>query len=258
MTTDFEYALDPVGWCIDVLGITPDEWQGNALRSPAKRILMNCSRQSGKSTTAGIIVLHRCVFYPGSLTLVVSPSLRQSGELFRLITGLLQRVPNQTMTEDNKTSFTLSNGSRCVSLPGTEQTVRGFGGVDLVVIDEMARVSDELIISLSPMIATSGGRLIGLSTPYGKRGYFWQEWTTAGEDWYRFQIPACECPRISKEFLDGERRSLGLWAFNQEYLCEFGDTENSVFSYDTIMAALSDTITPLFSECIEDPDGGTP
>jgi hypothetical protein len=157
------------------------------------------------------------------------------------------------MTEDNKTSFTLSNGSRCVSLPGTEQTVRGYGGVDLVVIDEMARVSDELIISLSPMIATSGGRLIGLSTPYGKRGYFWQEWTTGGEDWYRFQIPATECPRISPAFLEQERRSLGEWSYQQEYMCQFSETSDAVFSYDCIQAALSDDIKPLF---IEDPAGG--
>ena len=247
MTTDFEYALDPVKWSIEVLDKTPDEWQANALGSPAKRILMNCSRQSGKSTTAGIMALHRCIFYPGSLVLVVSPSLRQSGELFRIITGFLQRT-NQTLTEDNKTSFTLANGSRCVSLPGTEQTVRGFGGVDLVVIDEMARVSDDLIISLSPMIATSNGRLIGLSTPFGRRGYFWQEWTTGGTDWYRYEIPASECPRISPAFLEQERRSLGEWAFNQEYCCVFSETNDSVFSYETIMASLSDTIAPLFVE----------
>ena len=250
MTSLLRYALDPVAWSIDILGIIPDEWQANALRSPAKRILMNCSRQSGKSTTAGIMVLHRCVFYPESLVLVVSPSLRQSGELFRIITGLLQRLPNRSMLEDNKTSFTLSNGSRCVSLPGTEQTIRGFGGVDLVVIDEMARVSDDLIKSLTPMLAVSGGRLIGLSTPFGKRGYFFDEWMNGGTDWFRFEIPAQECPRISPAFLESERRSLGEWHFSQEYECQFSETRDAVFSYDCIMASLSDEITPLFSEAL--------
>ena len=252
MTSSLRYALDPAQWAIDILDITPDVWQANALRSPAKRILMNCSRQSGKSTTAGIMVLHRCIFYPGSLVLVVSPSLRQSGELFRIITGLLQRLPNQSMIEDNKTSFTLSNGSRCVSLPGTEQTIRGFGGVDLVVIDEMARVSDDLIKSLTPMLAVSGGRLIGLSTPFGKRGYFFEEWQNGGEDWFRFEIPAQECPRISPAFLESKHRSLGEWHFAQEYECCFSETRDAVFSYECIMASLSDEITPLFIESLGD------
>jgi hypothetical protein len=159
------------------------------------------------------------------------------------------------MTEDNKTSFTLSNGSRCVSLPGTEQTVRGYSSVDIAVIDEMARVPDDLIKSISPMLAVSGGRLIGLSTPFGRRGYFWQEWTEGGLDWYRYQVPATEVPRISPAFLESERRSLGQWHFAQEYLCEFGETENSVFAYDTIMAAMSDDIMPLF---IENLTGGSP
>jgi hypothetical protein len=105
------------------------------------------------------------------------------------------------------------------------------------------------------MLAVSGGRLIGLSTPFGRRGYFWQEWTEGGLDWYRYQVPATEVPRISPAFLESERRSLGQWHFAQEYLCEFGETENSVFAYDTIMAAMSDDIMPLF---IENLTGGSP
>ena len=68
-----------------------------------------------------------------------------------------------------------ANGSRVLSLPGTERTVRGFSEVSLLVIDEAARVDDGLYYAVRPMLAVSGGRLVALSTPYGKRGWFHDE-----------------------------------------------------------------------------------
>ena len=53
-------------------------------------------------------------------------------------------------------------------------------------------------------------------------------------------------PRISQAFLDGERSSTGLWWFEQEYLCQFKESTDAVFSYDTVMKASSDAVKPLF------------
>ena len=209
---------------------------------------MNCARQSGKSTIASILALHRCVFVPGSLVLLVSPSLRQSGELLRIVNGYLVQLPGVTRVEENKTSIQLSNGSRCVSLPGTEQTIRGYGGTNLIVLDEAARVDDALITGLIPMLATSGGKILALSTPWGRRGWWYRAWSEGGEDYFRYEVPATECSRISKDFLDSARRSLGEWAYQQEFCCQFSETRDSVFSYDLIQSCLSDDIFPLFSE----------
>src|SRR4051794_40534427 len=63
------------------LGIAPDLWQEELLSSSASRVLLNCSRQSGKSTMAAVIALHRALFYPNSLVLCLAPALRQSQEL---------------------------------------------------------------------------------------------------------------------------------------------------------------------------------
>jgi hypothetical protein len=41
-------------------------------------------------------------------------------------------------------SLLLPNRSRIVGLPGNEVTVRGFSAVSLMLIDEAARVSDEM------------------------------------------------------------------------------------------------------------------
>ncbi|NLB00629.1 MAG: hypothetical protein GX837_06665 [Methanomicrobiales archaeon] len=242
------YALDPVTFAREQLGFDPDPWQVEVLRSPAKRLILNCSRQAGKSTTTAIAALHRAVFYPDSLILLVSPSLRQSSELFKKVTGFLDALDTRPrMTEDNRLSFTLENGSRVVSLPGTEATIRGFSAPDLVIEDESARVPDALYFSIRPMLAVSGGRLILMSTPFGKRGHFFEAWSDGGDDWQRIKIPASRCPRIAPEFLEQERRAIGDWWFEQEYLCEFRQTTDSVFRYDDVMGAVSDDVRPLFA-----------
>jgi hypothetical protein len=123
--------------------------------------------------------------------------------------------------------------------------VRGFSGVDLLVVDEAAWVEDNLYRALRPMLAVSGGRLVALSTPFGKRGWFHSAWHSA-EDWDRIKVTAKDCPRISPKFLAEERASLGDWAFRQEYDCEFVDTASSLFTYDEVRAALSSDVTPLF------------
>ena len=247
MFSDLVHALDPVTFASEALDFTPDPWQQQVLRSSGKRLLLNCSRQAGKSTTAAILGLHRTFFYPHSLVLLVSPSLRQSGELFRKVTDLLDHLAEKPRkTEDNRLSFTLSNGSRIVSLPGTEETIRGFSGASLIIEDEAARCDDALYFSIRPMLAVSGGRLVLMSTPFVKRGHFFEAWES-GTEWERTRIPATECPRISAEFLKGEREAIGEWWFAQEYMCEFVQTIDQVFSYDLVMRAIDDGVKPLFS-----------
>jgi hypothetical protein len=242
------HAIDPVTWAQDLLGFTPDPWQTAVLRSTGRHLLLNCARQSGKSTTAALLALHRAFFYPGSLVLLVSPSLRQSGELFRKVVAMLEDLePIPHRREDNRLSFTLANRSRVVSLPGTEETIRGFSGASLIIEDEAARVDDALEAAIRPMLAVSAGRILLMSTPFGKRGHFHEAWENGGGTWERTKITAEQCPRISPEFLAEERAALGEWWYRQEYFCEFVQTVDQVFGYDLVMGALSDEVRPLFS-----------
>ena len=244
------YALDPGSFAKDALGFTPDEWQAKVLRWGGKRLILNCCRQSGKSTLSAILALHRALYYPGSLVLLVSPSLRQSSELFRKVTDMLALLDAKPkLLEDNKLSLRLESGARIVSLPSKEITIRGFSGVNLIIEDEASRVPDELYRATRPMLAVSGGRLIMMSTPFGKRGHFFDEWTDGGDTWERVQVKASECPRISPEFLEEERASLGDWWYRQEYLCSFEETLDQVFSYDLVMAAITAEVQPLFRGC---------
>ena len=55
------------------------------------------------------------------------------------------------------------------------------------------------------MLAVSRGKLWLLSTPHGKRGFFYEMWKAGGRGWMRIRVPATECPRISQRFLAEER-----------------------------------------------------
>ena len=76
---------------------------------------------------------------------------------------------------DNEISLLFPNGSRIVGLPGTEGTVRGFSAVSLMLIDEASRVDDAMYKALRPMLAVGGGDLWLMSTPCGKRGFFYDD-----------------------------------------------------------------------------------
>jgi hypothetical protein len=243
---DLRQAADPVVFAQQALHFKPDEWQSQVLRSPGKRLLLNCSRQSGKSTTAAIMALHRGLFKTDSLVLLVSPSLRQSGELFRKVTELIALLPiKPRMQEENRLSIKFHNGSRIVSLPGKEETIRGFSGAALIIEDEASRVDDNLYRAVRPMLAVSGGRLVLMSTPFGKRGHYFEAWDS-GKEWERQEIPASMCSRISPEFLAQEREALGEWWYEQEYNCKFMESTDSVFSHEVIMRAISSDVKPLF------------
>ena len=225
-----------------------DLWQLRLLRSEAPRVLLNCSRQSGKSTMAGVVALHRALLVPDSLVLILAPSERQAKELFTKVAEAYRTLGHPVPADSyRKLGAELANGSRIEALPGTEKTIRGFSGASLLIVDEASRVADELYYAVRPMLAVSGGRLMLLSTPYGKRGVFHHEWTE-GEGWERYQVPAADVPRISPAFLKEERRSLPAWIYRQEYECSFEDTEDQLFGYELVTSSITDEITPLFGE----------
>jgi hypothetical protein len=129
-------------------------------------------------------------------------------------------------------------GRSSYSGKGLKGTIRGYSGVTLLVIDEAARVLDDLYRAVRPMLAVSGGRLMALSTPFGQRGWFYEEWTGPG-DWQRVKVTADQCPRITPEFLGEERRSMGERWFRQEYECCFESTTDAVFAHEHIHGAVS-------------------
>ncbi len=244
---DLQMRLDPAALMVRA-GMPPDPWQRDLLRSRGDRLLLMCARQTGKSTVTAAIALHECFYTKGSLVLLLSPSLRQSQEVFRKVTDFRNRLGDAVPVKDESAlRVEWMNGSRIVALPGTEETIRGFSGVRLLIVDEAARVPDPLYYAIRPMLAVSGGRMVLLTTPFGKRGFFHDEWNGTNA-WERVKITARECPRISAAFLEEEKNSLGEWWFKQEYLCDFSDTTDQFFRTEDILKAFTDEVEPLFPQ----------
>jgi hypothetical protein len=235
-------ALDPA-LLLEAAGLHADPWQRAFLLDNARQTLLNCSRQAGKSTVVSALALHTALFRPGSLVLLVSKSQRQSHELFRKVLQLYNAAGRPVPTvQDNQTlsRLELANGSRVVGLPGNEATIRSFSSVALLILDEAARIADDLYGSVRPMLAASQGRLVALSTPFGQRGWFYREWHH-NEAFRKVLVPWDQCPRISAGFVAQEEESLGKAWVDQEYRCLFTATEGLVY--------------PDFASCVWDAAG---
>jgi hypothetical protein len=139
--------------------------------------------------------------------------------------------------KDNEFSKEFVNGSRIVVLPDEEGNIRAFSSVSVIVIDEAARVSDNLYRTVRPMLAVSRGRMIASSTAFGQRGWFYEEYKDTTRPWKRFNITADKNPRLSAQFLEGERLKMGDRWFLQEYMNDFAQAIGSVFSPEDIAAS---------------------
>lgn len=244
---DLALSLDPVRFAAHRLGFTPDPQQAAVLSSSAKQGILNCSRQWGKSTVTAARAVYTAWHGPESLTLVLSPTARQSAELVRKAAAFLRRLHLRTRGDGaNEISLLLPNGARIVGLPGSEANVRGFSSVQLLLVDEAARVPEDLYLAMLPSLAHSDGDLWLMSTPFGRRGFFFEAWTHGGPDWHRISVPATHCPRITPQFLHRARKSMGDRWFRQEYLCEFADNQETLFPQQLIEKAIKYDIRPLF------------
>ena len=227
----------PVAFAVS-LGIIPDEWQVEVLASDHPRKILCCGRQTGKSTVAAILALHKALTQPGSTVLVVAPGERQAKLLFSKAASLYRQAgyPLPAHSE-RRTGLELSNRSVIEALPAVERTTRGYS-VDLLVVDEAAGVPDLDYHGILPALIATQGEQVLLSTPRGKRGFFHELWHSA-DDWMRVMVRSDEVGRIRDEDLEVFRRTMPEQFFRQEFYCEWLETEGSLFSYDDIEAALA-------------------
>jgi hypothetical protein len=239
------YVLSAVELFEQAIG-EPDDWQADLLQSDARQAILNCGRQSGKSTTISVLAVDTMCRQRNALVLVTSGSMRQSKELLRSVRAVHATLDQgaRAVRPDSTVRLQLSNGSRAIALPSSAATVRGWAKASLVICDEAAYQHDNLYRAVRPMLAVSGGKIVLASTPFGKRGFFYEAWQSDAE-WLKIAIAAERNPRITSAFLEDERRSMGDMWYSQEYQGAFLENLFAVFSFDSVMAALSDDIIPL-------------
>ncbi len=243
LAADLAAALDPVTHAAGS-GFVAEGWQEGLLRTRARRVLVACARQVGKSTTTARKAVHVAVYEPGALVLIISPSQRQSDELLLRVKAIYRGLGYDKPVKANDGELVLANDSRVVSLPGTEGTSRGFAGARLLVLDEAARISDDVFASVLPMVAT-GGQVFALSTPWGRRGWFWELYEDETNGWERHRITVHESGQWSPQRVDEVRASVGSFVWAADYEAQFGDSQSAVFTVDAVRAMRARAVAPL-------------
>jgi hypothetical protein len=217
------------------IGLEADPWQAQVLRSTSDRIAILAPRQVGKSAVVACLALHTALYRDGSLIVIASRSEDQSVELFRKMVEAYDRLDQPVRAIRRLVSeIELDNGSRILALPNNPETVRCYSSVALLILDEASRVPDALIVSVFPMITASRGRLVVLSTPAGRQGFFYQEWSNPYARWERISARADMCPRFDPAFLAELRSQIGETAYRQEMECEFLRSDGQVFSLEVV------------------------
>lgn len=227
------------------LGLRLDPWQERTLGAPHRRKLCLVARQGGKGVVGTLEAIAHLLTHDGAKAIILTPTEEQSKRLLSRIREAYARLPAcPSVVTDVATTFRLATGSQVLAMPGSETSVRGIEAVTLLIVDEAALVPDDLYAAVRPVLATTDGRELDLSTPHGTRGWFWESWLRATtppipSHLLAVRVEATEIPRISSQFLANERSELGDLVFRQEYLVEWLEDVSSVFSADLIAAAVS-------------------
>ena len=240
------WRFDPVQMMCDA-GFEPDPHQVELLECYDSEALVLWPRQSGKSQTSAVKVLHQAYFDPGDVVILAGEKQKQAQEVYEKAYDLhhvLAKAGAVPEVERSGDELLFGNGSRVLALPATVESIRGYAA-KLALIDEAAFTPDGTLAKVAPMLSATGGRLICASTPNGARGWFYEAWHT-GTGWRRLTVSIDQLPRLSEAEIARQRRILTPNQFRQEFLLEWLDAEQQFFSTEVIEAAFADDVAPLF------------
>lgn len=240
-------ALDPVAFARG-RGFEAEAWQAHLMRTAARRVVVPCARQVGKTQTVSFKALHTAINWPRRDVLIISPSQRQSDEFLLRVAGIYRGMHEAPrLKRDNTSEMGLANGARVVSLPGSAGTVRGFANIKLLVIDEAAYVDDEVFASVLPMVG-SDGQIIALSTPWGQRGWFWSLAEGAPRNgWEKHRVTVYDSAQYTPARIAEVRASVGSFVFASDYEAMFTDTTEQLFGTEDVRRAFTPSVLPLFA-----------
>jgi len=205
------------------------------------RILVLGPRQTGKSTAAAVRVLHEAMSHSDSTILLASASGRQSGQILEKTRQMARKLDVEIFSPPPKCDgFRLANGAQIISLPDSEETIRGFSAPRLIVVDEAAFASADVFKALEPMLSVSAGTIMLLTTPNGQTGYFYEQWHDDKAPWTRIMGTIADCPRIKPEAIQAMRKTMSKDDFAQEFECKFIAAGGQFISRETFRKCLRD------------------
>ena len=225
---------DPAFFAKALLGWRPFSYQEKLLCDGSKRIVSCWGRQCGKTSTIAVKAIQFAYCNPSVNVLIASPSLRQSMIMFDRILGFIYggSILPKGVARRTRTVIQLLNGSRIIALPCSENLLRGYTA-HLVICDEAAFMPEEVIIQVVfPMLSTTNGSAVFLSTPWGRDHFFYRAFMDPNYSVHH--VKSTECPLIKPEFVEEQRRNMSDEAFRMEYLAEFVEAASCFFSQDLI------------------------
>lgn len=238
-------GIDPVRTFETVYRTPPIAWQPEYLREGGNVFTVK-GRQVGASTGAASLAIHQAKYFSGSLSVIISPSQKQSQEIAIRAKAGIRNIEKLPLEQESASVIRFNNGSRILSLPGTATSVRGYSA-QLLIVDEAAFVEEETWVAARALVAT-GGRVLVQSTPLGAAGWFFDLWKVQGSEWRYFKVPSWEMPTVSKEFLEQERLRLGEYLYLREYGAEFGVAGVGLFDPERLRQMDASESLPFFEE----------
>ncbi|MEM4704065.1 MAG: phage terminase large subunit [Candidatus Bathyarchaeia archaeon] len=232
-----QLAQNPILFAKLLLNFEPFSYQQQMLADQSKRILACMGRQTGKTTTIAAKAIHYAFTHPKTTTLIVSPTLRQSMIMFdKILSFITNPILSKSITRKTRTQIQLSNKSQIIALPCSEHMLRGYTA-HLVICDEAAFMPENTITEIIfPMLSTTSGTAILLSTPWGKNHFFYKAFTNP--QYRTYTIKSEQNPLITKEFLEEMRQTMTAEAYKREYEAQFTEDPNTYFPQDLIRKAV--------------------
>jgi phage terminase large subunit-like protein len=216
------------------LHFKPFPYQQQLLDDQSDRIIACMGRQTGKTTTIATKAIHYAYTHPDTTTLIVSPSLRQSMIMFDKILTMVTSHPflKQSVTRKTHTLIKLSTGSQIIALPCSEHMLRGYTA-HLAICDEASFIPESIITEIIfPMISTTKGTTILLSTPWDKNHFFYKAFLNPAYSSHK--IPSTQNPLIPAEFLEEMKQTMTAEAYKREYEAEFTEAAASYIQQELI------------------------
>ena len=218
-----------------------DKWQEDVLNTRGNIVL--CSgRQVGKSTVISIKGGEYAVTHANKTVLIIASVERQALLLFEKVLSYIhdnhKSLIKKGKDRPTKHTLRLTNGSiiHCLPTGLSGYGIRGYT-IDQLYADEAHFIPEDVWQAVTPMLATTGGDIILLSTPHGRTGYFYR--CFSDPSFTSFHISSEDCDRIPKEFLDLEKERMTKLQYAQEYLGEFIDKLQQFFPEDIIKKCMT-------------------
>ena len=203
-----------------------------------KTILME-GRQQGKTVTAAACIVHYSIFNADKNIAIMANKTSAAREVLSRYQTMYENLPiwmQQGVKTWNKGDVDLENGSRVFTSATTSSGIRGKS-VNWLYIDEAAiipnNIADEFFASVYPTIsAGETTKILLTSTPLGYN-HFWKFWNESEKGTNGFEnmfIPHTEIPGRDDAWIEEQFKLLGEVKFNQEVLCDFLGSTNTLIS----------------------------